>query len=124
MKRFFILKMKFLLLQSLFWAFPCLLCAQVCGFSEGKNLVGLRTAVYAKNGLQQNQGKSIYLLPDRFQQPSTDPQTPRPLVFLPNWSADQLPFFCKIEHNWGKKARIPLKFRLGSVEYVDWLEGK
>jgi hypothetical protein len=45
-------------------------------------------------------------------------------IFLPQWSAETLPFFCKIEHNWGKKSHIPLKFRLGSVEYVDWLEGK
>jgi hypothetical protein len=45
--------------------------------------------------------------------------------FLPKWSAESLPFFCKIEHNWARKrGNIPLKFRLGSVEYVDWLEGK
>lgn len=124
LKGFFTLKMKSLLLHSILWAFPGLVQAQVCGFSEGKNLAALRTAVYAKNMLPQNQGKSFYLLPDRFQQPRVNSETPRPLVFLPNWSADQLPFFCKIEHNWGKKARIPLKFRLGSVEYVDWLEGK
>jgi hypothetical protein len=54
--------------------------------------------------------------------PATDPKQG---VFLPRWSAEDLPFFCKIEHDWAKKhARIPLKFRLGSVEYVDWLEGK
>jgi len=45
-------------------------------------------------------------------------------VFLPRWRAEELPFFCKIEHQWGKKMTIPFKFRLGSVEYVDWLEGK
>jgi hypothetical protein len=43
---------------------------------------------------------------------------------VPEWDAEQLPFFCKIEHQWGKKMTIPVKFRLGSVEYVDWLEGK
>lgn len=40
------------------------------------------------------------------------------------WSAEQLPFFCRIEYRLGKKTRVPFKFRLGSVEYVDWLEGK
>jgi hypothetical protein len=55
--------------------------------------------------------------------------TPRPApqrgVFLPHWSAEALPFFCKIEYDWSKnRSRIPMKFRLGSVEYVDWLEGK
>jgi hypothetical protein len=43
---------------------------------------------------------------------------------LPDWNAEELPFFCKIEHKFGKKLPVPLKFRLGSVEYVDYLEGK
>lgn len=47
-----------------------------------------------------------------------------PSVFLPRWSADCLPFFCRIEHKFAKNSAVPLKFRLGSVEYVDWLEGK
>lgn len=40
------------------------------------------------------------------------------------WTSESLPFFCRIEHDLGKKTRIPFKFRLGSVEYVDWMEGK
>lgn len=40
------------------------------------------------------------------------------------WSEDCLPFFCRIEHQWGKNKALPVKFRLGSVDYVDWLEGK
>ena len=35
-----------------------------------------------------------------------------------------LPFFCKIEHQLSLKTALPFKFRLGSVEYVDWLESK
>jgi hypothetical protein len=51
--------------------------------------------------------------------------TPQRAVFLPRWSAATLPFFCKIEYDWAKnKSRVPIKFRLGSVEYVDWMEGK
>ena len=37
---------------------------------------------------------------------------------------NQLPIFCKIEHNMSKKARLPVRMRLGSVDYVDYLEGK
>lgn len=48
----------------------------------------------------------------------------QPSVMLKKWSADDLPFFCKIEHKMGKNMSLPLKFRLGSVEYVDALEGK
>jgi hypothetical protein len=59
-----------------------------------------------------------------FLPPKNIVEKPRPAVFMPRWSAEQLPFFCKIEHDWAKGARIPLKFRLGSVEYVDALEGK
>jgi hypothetical protein len=41
-----------------------------------------------------------------------------------NFSVKKLPIFCKIEHNMSLKARIPVKLRLGSVDYVDKLEGK
>ena len=55
----------------------------------------------------------------------TDDLAPKHGIFLPHWSAEELPFFCKIEHDWAKNHnRIPVKFRLGSVDYVDWLEGK
>lgn len=47
-----------------------------------------------------------------------------PKLTLLRWSAEDLPFFCRIEHNLGLKTQVPIKFRLGSVEYVDWLEGK
>lgn len=53
----------------------------------------------------------------------------KPPIFAPAlapscWDADDLPFFCRIEHDLGRKTQIPVKFRLGSVDYVDWLEGK
>ena len=35
-----------------------------------------------------------------------------------------LAFFCKIEVQLEKAAKLPIKFRLGSVDYVDYLEGK
>lgn len=31
-------------------------------------------------------------------------------------------YFCRIEHQLGKRMAMPLKFRLGTVEYVDQLE--
>ena len=35
-----------------------------------------------------------------------------------------LPFFCAAEAKWDKKSKTKLRFRLGSQEYVDRLEGK
>ncbi|HRI61303.1 MAG TPA: hypothetical protein PK228_16295, partial [Saprospiraceae bacterium] len=57
--------------------------------------------------------------------PIPNPQSQLPnQPFLPRWSAECLPFFCRIEHDFAKKSTVPFKFRLGSVDYVDWLEGK
>lgn len=36
----------------------------------------------------------------------------------------ELGFFCKMEIKMEQKARFPVKFRLGTVDYVDRLEGK
>ncbi len=35
-----------------------------------------------------------------------------------------LGFFCKVELRLEQKARLPIKFRLGEVQYVERLEGK
>ncbi|MFN0037337.1 MAG: hypothetical protein ACKVUS_19945 [Saprospiraceae bacterium] len=120
--------MKQTLLLLLLLTLPAALAAQACGFSEGKNLAQLRAAVFAKNLPPMALGKARTQLPDNWIPKESGSRSctpaPRPLVFLPRWSAEQLPFFCKLEHDWGIKSSVPFKFRLGSVEYVDWLEGK
>jgi hypothetical protein len=40
------------------------------------------------------------------------------------YSYNNLAFFCKIEVKMEKAAKLPIKFRLGDVDYVDRLEGK
>lgn len=57
-----------------------------------------------------------------FQKAEVPPQPSA--VFLPRWSPADLPVFCRIEHEIGKHLPVMVKFRLGSVEYVDQLEGK
>jgi len=40
------------------------------------------------------------------------------------WKASDLPIFCKAEHQIQKKSGIAFRFRLGSLDYVNALEGK
>lgn len=114
-----IMKKGFLFL--ILFATAVVLPAQSCGFSVGKSLTQLQAAVYDRS----LPGQEPPWAPE-LGKPALIPDSAVPLhpVFLPRWTAETLPFFCKIEHDWARKSRIPLKFRLGSVEYVDWLEGK
>jgi hypothetical protein len=51
--------------------------------------------------------------------------TLQPMIILsPDYYATQLGFFCKEEIRFEKATKIPFKFRLGSVNECDQLEGK
>ncbi len=100
------------ILSCIFAYLPVLLPAQ--SFSAGKNLHELQQSLYAGTPFRQ---VSIVLQPE---QRSRIPAISR--IFLPKWTSDALPMFCKIEHKMGKKMAVPFKFRLGSVEYVDRME--
>ena len=52
-------------------------------------------------------------------------QQQRSTIVLPaNFSCTQLGFFCKKEMKFESATKIPLRLRLGSLQYNDWLEGK
>ena len=46
------------------------------------------------------------------------------LPVSPGFYAANLGFFCKQEIKFEKATKIPFKFRLGSVQQCDWMEGK
>lgn len=48
----------------------------------------------------------------------------KPLAVPCVFSVETLPFFCKIEYKMGLNQKLPIKFRLGDVQYVEQLEGK
>jgi hypothetical protein len=58
------------------------------------------------------------------------PAKPTPLsnknkeVIAPDFYVRQLPFFCRQEIKFEKAVKIPFKFRVGSVEDCDRMEGK
>ncbi len=46
------------------------------------------------------------------------------MLISPTFYTNTLAFFCRQEIKFEKATKIPLKFRLGSVQQVDYLEGK
>jgi len=56
--------------------------------------------------------------------PALIKQTVLPEQLPGNFYAKQLPFFCNKELQIQKAVGVPVKFRVGSVEYCDKLEGK
>ena len=43
---------------------------------------------------------------------------------IPAYNVDHLAFFCRLEVHLEKATKIPVRFRLGDVQQVDYLEGK
>ncbi len=64
-----------------------------------------------------NSGKQPVNIPFQF---TSNPLQP----VRPDFYNKQLGFFCRQEWKIEKSARIPFRFRLGSIDYVNKMEGK
>ena len=58
---------------------------------------------------------------DKVKQDCSRPLVP---VISSNFYTQNFGFFCKKELQLEKITKVPFKFRLGSVQQVDWMEGK
>jgi hypothetical protein len=51
-------------------------------------------------------------------------KNPAVAKLAPNYYTQQLRFICKAEYQMQKSIKIPLYFRLGSLNYTNYMEGK
>ena len=79
------------------------------------------SAIHAQNSVDSSKQRTLYFPQTKivfYKQPISKNSLPG------NFYAKQLPFFCSKELQVQKAIGFPIKFRLGSVEYCDKMEGK
>ncbi len=69
-------------------------------------------------------GKNIFKKPYAVAPVNPNANISPSMLVAPSFYAGHLPFFCREEIKIEHAVKIPFKFRLGSVQYVDYLEGK
>ena len=79
-------------------------------------------AAFGQQNSLQNHTKAFTVLSYGNFTPASAFSTKR--VLPANFCTQQLGFFCKQELKFETLTKIPFKFRLGSVSYCDWMEGK
>ena len=76
-----------------------------------------------ENPLKDTASKGFKNLPRLYFSPNSSFNYPIKPVSA-DFYVKNLGFFCKQELKFAATTKIPLKFRIGSVNYCDWMEGK
>ena len=92
----------------------------------------LLICIFTNEAFTQSFSKSPLVKTDEFKLVSklymhfkvTDSKAPSVIKQRSIFDADALPIFCKIEHKLAKSSNVNLRMRLGSLDYVNKLEGK
>ena len=64
-----------------------------------------------------------YLKPAPFKSPLLNDMLTA-FAMLNQFDVQGMPFFCRIEYQMEQAANFPVRFRLGDIQYVDYLESK
>jgi hypothetical protein len=110
--------------------FFCMIFVAGRSFAQKNEWLGKKNlSILSFNQLKSKEKKSNWL--SLTQQPMAKTEinfylrvnTTTPLL-APNFYTSHLGFFCKQELKLNKAIKVPFKFRLGTVQQCDWLEGK
>lgn len=99
-------------------------------FCQNKSYFGASPdllSFYKLSGLKQVKRQSMYMILEEYKKNIVfiwSPITTNLPLIPEDYYASSLGFFCKKELQLEKKTSIPFKFRLGSVQQCDRLEGK
>ncbi len=99
-----------------------MLCFNYITYSQITGLI-LNKLNY-KDGTAQIINQDLSLFRPYYFQKSIMVKKSSPTFKSPYRYLDELGFFCKVELRWDKKLAKPFRFRLGSYDYVNRLEGK
>ena len=67
---------------------------------------------------------NILIKKNTYSAPKVNNNVSPTMLVSPKFYSSNLAFFCRQEIKFEKTTKIPLKFRLGSMQQVDYLEGK
>ena len=104
--------------------FSQLLLAQITTVSKSQSYHQLKTQLTASS-IETNFSEQIQQFTFQENKKNTFNVMQKEQQQMPAaYAYKDLAFFCKIEVKLEQAVKLPIKFRLGSVDYVDYLEGK